>query len=70
MISEGSCDTEDWMMLKKKNQFFHHRNKLCFTDLYIWFHLPTLLQTNTHTQLPTLTCGWQAGWQCHPWLIS
>ncbi len=34
MISEGSCDTEDWSN-DAENSALHHRNKLDFKVLYI-----------------------------------
>ncbi len=33
MISEGSCDTEDWSK-DAENSALHHRNKLHFKILY------------------------------------
>ncbi len=34
MISEGSCDTEDWSNDASENSALHHRNKLHFTIYY------------------------------------
>ncbi len=34
MISEGSCDTEDWVMAAE-NSALHHRNKLHFKYIEI-----------------------------------
>ncbi len=37
MISEGSCDTEDWSN-DAENSALHHRNKLHFTYILQYIH--------------------------------
>jgi len=39
MISEGSCDTEDWSNDAKKFSFEHIRNKLHFTIENSYFNI-------------------------------